>query len=108
MKLPKWVYALTLDATGKTYIGMTQAPTLRYKQHLQRLRAGTHPVEDMQTDYNVYGGAVSFRVLDKVETWADRRKEFQWQLKLHTLDRSRGYNYKDPVTNWCLPISGST
>ena len=104
MKLPKWVYAITLEATGKIYVGMTQDPAQRYRHHTYLLRKGKHPVEDMQADYNTYGGPVTIRVLDKVETPEEKGKEFGWQLNLRTLERGQGYNYKDPVTNWCLPL----
>lgn len=104
MKLPAYVYELKHETTGKAYIGISHNPKRRLNQHLCLLRRGRHPVEDLQTDYNKHGEMFSFRILEEVLSIDKRSREFAWQLKLRTLERHRGYNYKDPVTNWCLPI----
>lgn len=104
MKYPAYVYVITLEATGKQYVGLSSNVRRRISQHRSALRRGSHPVEDMQTDYNRAGGSISFCILEEVRTAAERCKEFKWQLLLKTLERNKGYNYKDPVTRWCLPI----
>lgn len=100
MKLPAKVYAIECTANGKVYIGMSSNVKHRWSHHLSDLRAGRHRVPDMQEDYNKYGECFSFSVVDEVNTYADRCKEFKWQIKLKTLDRRYGYNYRDPVTKW--------
>lgn len=57
-------------------------------------------MEDLQADYNRYGENFIISLLDEVSCYAEKNKEFTWQIKLGTLDRRRGYNYKDPVTKW--------
>jgi hypothetical protein len=104
MHYPAWVYSITLDATGKKYIGISHNPKKRLSAHLWALRHGKHPVEDMQADYNRFGSSISFHILEEVREQNERNKEFKWQLRLRTLERGRGYNYKDPVTNWCIPL----
>lgn len=101
MKFPQRVYAIKHRTTGKIYVGRSSRPKARIKRHLCNLRGGRHPVEDMQADYDKYGEHYSFYLLDFIRTWGERNKEFQWQLKLNSLYRDYGYNYKDPVANWC-------
>ena len=100
MRLPSWVYAIRHDITGKTYVGISCNPKRRLYQHLYRLRKGAHEVGDMQADYNKYGEHLTFSILEEVQTYQERNKEFKWQIRLNTLDRRYGYNYKDPVTSW--------
>lgn len=100
MKLPAKVYAIRHDITGKIYVGCTGNLRQRLCHHLASLRRGEHPVEDMQSDYNLYGEHYTISVLDEINQFSERHKEFKWQIKLGTLDRQRGYNYKDPVTRW--------
>lgn len=104
MKFPAYVYELKHNSTGKAYIGISHNPKRRLSNHLCALRNGSHPVEDLQADYNTHGEDLSFRILEEILTEDKRNREFAWQLKLRTLERGRGYNYKDPVTRWCLPI----
>ena len=104
MKFPAYVYELKHNSTGKAYIGISHNPKQRLSNHLYALRHGSHPVEDLQADFNAHGEDISFRILEEILTKDKRGREFAWQLKLRTLERSSGYNYKDPVTRWCLPI----
>ena len=107
MKFPAFIYELRHNPTGKAYVGISHTPKRRWKSHLSALRRGAHPVEDMQADYNAYGENFTFRILEEVKSPGKRSREFAWQLKLRTLERQRGYNYKDPVTHWCLPLPDS-
>lgn len=104
MHFPAYVYEIRHEITGKSYVGISQNPKRRLSHHLHLLRMSKHPVEDMQSDYNKHGARFSFRILEEVPTRDKRSREFAWQLKLRTLERHRGYNYKDPSTNWCVPI----
>lgn len=100
MRLPAKVYALRHEGTGKIYVGMSSRLKQRIQHHMSSLRIGKHPVEDLQFDYNNHGKEITVIVLDEVQDYDERKKEFAWQIKLRTLDRRYGYNYKDPVTKW--------
>lgn len=106
MKFPAYVYELKHEITGKSYVGISHNPRQRLSNHLYGLRHGTHPVEDMQTDYDEYGEHFTFRILEYVPDRSHNR-ELAWQIELHTLERHRGYNYKDPVTKWWFRPSRS-
>lgn len=95
MKLPSKVYAIQHLITKKTYIGRSAEPENRYLSHLYALRRGAHPVEDLQADFNKYGEHLAFTILDNIQNFDEREKEFQWMEKLRTYDRRYGYNYKD-------------
>lgn len=103
MNFPSWVYVIKLSTTQKVYVGISSNPKNRFNQHCSALRRGAHPVGDFQKDYNHYGGVLTFRIVDQVNDWGERRKEFVWQQKLRSLERSCGYNYRDPVTRWLFP-----
>lgn len=50
------VYLITNTATGFHYIGSTtRSITERWNNHCKKLRWGTHPNKQMQTDYYEYG-----------------------------------------------------
>lgn len=100
MKLPAKIYILRHEPTGKIYVGRTADPEERRKRHLIELRAGRHNIEDLQADYNRYGGSVTFEIIDEVNNWEERDKEWKWQQKLRTYDRRYGYNYKDLALAW--------
>ncbi|MBO7275499.1 MAG: GIY-YIG nuclease family protein [Clostridia bacterium] len=100
MKYPAWVYVLRNETNGKAYVGISSNPKRRKSTHLSDLRCGRHPVEDMQADFTRCGGRFSFTILERVDERSQRSAEFRWQIKLRTLNRHTGYNYKDPVTNW--------
>ena len=97
MKLPMVVYIIKNEVTGKIYVGRSSNLKVRVQQHMNLLRRGMHPVEDMQADFDEYGDHFRVIVIDKIETYGDRSKEGQWQKRLNTLDRRYGYNYRDPL-----------
>ena len=101
------VYAIRHKKTNRVYVGSSIRPDERYKSHLQRLRAGTHPVEDMQDDFNKYGEDYTFLILDKIETHEDRRKEYDWMRKYNSTNRACGYNYKDHEKTYSRRLSES-
>lgn len=104
MKYPSWVYIIQHNVTRKIYVGISSNPKKRLQQHLSALRHNKHIVADLQEDYNLYGEHLSFYVVDRVDSAKDRNKEFMWQIKVRSLEREKGYNYRDPVTRWCLPL----
>lgn len=100
MKLPATVYAIRNEVTRKIYVGRSANPKRRLQYHMSLLRRGEHPVADMQADFDDYGEHFRFFILDKIEKYADRGKELDWQKRLNTLDRRYGYNYQDSVVTW--------
>ena len=98
MKYPAWVYSISIKGNTKHYVGLSHNPGKRFAVHRAHLRAGTHPVEDFQADYNAsVSKELCFLWLEEVASESERFKEHKWQLWLHSYERERGYNYKDPT-----------
>lgn len=94
----KYVYLLTNDRNGKTYVGSSLNPKCRYEKHIQALKRGDHPVKELQNDFNKYGvNAFSFHIVGLVTEYSTKSEEYQWMKVLQTYDKNRGYNYQDPV-----------
>ena len=96
MKLPRQVYALVYEPTGKMYIGSSANVVKRFRVHISQLRHGKHPVVDLQADFDRHGEHLKLIILDRIDVFADRDKEYRWMEQLQTFDRQRGYNYQDP------------
>lgn len=95
MRLPLYVYAIKHNRTGRVYIGSTWKPEVRHKNHLSLLRNHNHPVEDFQTDFDKFGDDLTFTVLEKITSYADKNREYEWMKKYRSYIRGEGYNYKD-------------
>lgn len=95
MKIPRTVYAIQHNETKKIYIGSSTDVEKRYWSHIYQLRRQKHSVEDMQKDFNDYGENYSLFVLEEINSFEERNKEYEWMEKLKTHIRSIGYNYKD-------------
>lgn len=95
MIFPRSIYAIRNTVTGKMYIGSSKDAIGRIYHHLMMLRCGKHSVEDMQLDYDEYGEHYEAFLLDTIQTYSDKSKEYQWMKKYHSYDRRYGYNYKD-------------
>lgn len=83
-----YVYTLTHSVTGKVYVGSTDFPVNRYRNHLWALRRGDHPNKSMQKDFDEYGGEFSLHIVDTNED----HKEQKWMAKMGSWDPERGYN----------------
>lgn len=83
--------------TGRMYIGSSADVETRHMNHLYALRAGKHPIEDMQKDFDEYGENFTFTVLDEIKTLDESEKEYQWMREFKSYVRGVGYNYKDHV-----------
>lgn len=92
---------ITHNPTGRAYIGSSATVESRIQTHLSNLRGGRHPVEDMQADFDAYGGNYSVVILESVEgkNTEDRFREYEWMRLYRTNERGRGYNYKDRVVS---------
>ena len=89
------VYMIRHNVTGRMYIGRSENVPLRIKQHFWQLRAGKHPIEDMQNDFEVYGNDFTVSILGEVDN--DHLKlEIEMMDKYNSTTRGVGYNYKDP------------
>lgn len=97
MKLPRKVYLIRHDVTGRVYIGSSADIETRYMNHMYALRAGNHPVEDMQKDFDEYGEKFTFTVVDEITTMDECEKEYEWMREFKSYVRGVGYNYKDHV-----------
>ncbi len=95
MEFPRKIYAIQHNVTKRMYIGSTKNVDSRYLNHIYKLRAGKHPVEDMQEDFIKYGEDYSLFVLEEITEYQDRMREFEWMHKYNTITRGIGYNYKD-------------
>lgn len=95
MIFPRSIYAIQHNITKRIYIGSSANPETRYLNHLYRLRAGHHDVEEMQRDYNEYGEDYSLFILEEIKKWEERVKEYEWMRKYNSTDKEFGYNYKD-------------
>lgn len=95
MKFPRKVYAIQHNVTKKIYVGSSNNVENRYLNHIYALRKHKHGVEDLQQDYDEYGEDFSLFILDEINCYEERKKEFEWMKKYNTLTRGVGYNYKD-------------
>ena len=95
MTLPRKIYVLQNLVNNKVYIGSSSKTKNRFKCHINALKRGKHPVEDMQRDFDKYGGLFIFYVIDTIQDHEERNKEYEWMEKLSSYKRENGYNYKD-------------
>lgn len=95
MKFPRAVYAIRHNRTQKVYIGSSSKLDIRIRSHLSKLRCGMHSVDDMQKDYDEYGEDYTITVLDVIECFKDKDKEYAWMQTYKSHLREFGYNYQD-------------
>lgn len=95
MKHPRTIYALQHNLTKRIYVGSSSDPARRYESHMWDLRAHRHVNPLMQKDFDEYGEDYSFFVLDKITSYEERFKEYEWMRKLGTYDPEVGYNKRD-------------
>lgn len=53
----------------------------------------------MQKDFNDFGEDFSLFILDEINSYADRIKEYEWMKKYQSHIRGKGYNYNDKAVN---------
>lgn len=95
MDYPKVVYAVQHKVTKKMYIGITNNLESRYGSHLSLLRNNKHHSALMQKEYNEHGGLYDVFILDEVNSYSDRYKEYEWMRYYKTQDERYGYNAQD-------------
>lgn len=95
MELPRVVYALRHNPTGKVYVGSAKSLEKRMKSHIYSLRKGTHPNRAMQDDFYKYGDDYSMFVLDEIHSFDEARREYIWMDVLKSRDEQFGYNTQE-------------
>jgi group I intron endonuclease len=98
-----FVYALRHNPTGKYYVGCTRNVERRIHDHITQLKSGTHPVENMQKDFDLYGNDYSYFVLFEAYYGYDAfMAEKHFMSLLNSRDEKIGYNYKDQSHNFSI------
>lgn len=93
----EYVYLLKNKKTNRIYVGRTQWPEIRFRQHMNALKSGKHNNELMQSDFDVFGeDSFYLEVVEQKEHLTRSGIEGMWMLRLRTYDKRFGYNYKDP------------
>ena len=95
MDFPRDVYAIQHRVTKKMYIGTTRNLESRYQVHMSLLRNGKHSSRLMQKEYDEHGGLYDVFVLERIEKFSDRHKEYEWMEYYKTVDERYGYNSQD-------------
>lgn len=106
MKLPRQVYALRHNPTGRIYVGSSANVEKRVYHHMMLLRNGCHHVKDMQDDFAEYGEDYSVEILDEITKWQERTKEYYWMQKCSSCIQGIGYNYQDHAKRKLSQFSG--
>lgn len=97
MKIPRIVYALRLEATGKIYIGSTADLQKRFESHCSRLKCGTHNSKSLQADYDRSEHKdLTITALEEITTYTEKDKEYKWMGVYQSFDPVHGYNCDDP------------
>lgn len=102
MNIPRTIYAIRHNPTGKVYVGSSSMLDLRLRYHMNALKAQKHANEAMQADYNTYGGDYTFFKLAEITRFQDRGQEYAWMEILQTRDPAKGYNYKECSKHFSL------
>lgn len=102
MIIPRTIYAMRHNPTGKVYVGSSGDAKKRIKQHLCLLSLGKHKIENLQSDYDTYGGDFTIFKLATINKFEDRYLEYIWMEALHSRDPEHGYNYKDHAKPFVL------
>lgn len=92
---PRVIYVITHNVTKRSYVGSSGRFTVRIKRHLDALRRGRHIVEDMQSDFDIYGDNFTIKIIGRMDSISECKKEYEAMEKYRSYIRGVGYNYKD-------------
>lgn len=93
------IYKIECSENGYVYIGQTNNPDRREREHFGKLKSGSHPNRTLQADFNQYGKpAFSFDVIEALEIENKRQLEQYW---LEKYNATKVYNRYNPakITN---------
>ena len=93
-KYTRVVYRITHNVTKRMYVGSSGDVEKRINHHLCLLRAGKHPIEDMQYDFDMYGEDYTVVIIGEIK-YTGRNLEYETMEKCNSRVRGTGYNYKD-------------
>lgn len=100
MKRVKSLYIIENTRNGRKYVGSTERPAWRFKEHIKALQHHRHKIPLFQEDYDKYGeDAFVFKVVSEFVEIGGHNDEYEMMRKLKTYDEKYGYNYMDPVMN---------
>ncbi len=85
------VYVIRHKVTDRMYVGSSKNVNRRISAHINALRRGKHPVEDMQKDFDIYGENYIFEIFEET----DHKFEYRLMDRYNSRIRGIGYNYKD-------------
>lgn len=93
----RYVYKITCIENNKAYIGRSQCPVTRIREHYIALRNGKHKQKGFQEDFDRYGeNAFTFEILGEDNFGLNVEKRMQKIFKTYLPEY--GYNTKDQ--NW--------
>lgn len=102
MEAPKFIYRIFNFANCKSYIGSSKFPVLRFRQHMNLLKRGKHPNNELQNDFDKYGDVFVLSVMCKRTKFRSESEEYAWMKKLMTYDNHYGYNTHDPAMQYLI------
>lgn len=90
------IYALRCKTTGKVYIGRSQDPLARMRQHLQHLKRGDnyYGTDSFKEDFEKHGAAdfECYVLESRVPPHKFREREAFWIAEYKATDPRYGYN----------------
>lgn len=101
------IYAIRCKSTGKVYIGRSQNPHERMKQHLQCLKRGENcGADSFKEDFDKYGAAdFEGYILEKEVYPANfREREVFWIREYRATDPAYGYNKNTMEVGFVMEI----
>ncbi len=98
------IYLIRNTITGKVYIGSSINIAVRWRHHINGLKAGRHKTPHLQSSWNQYGeAAFSFEVLKRCDPTELLVEEQRFIDQYKAADREFGYN-TSPVAGTCLGV----
>ena len=101
------IYAIRCKTTGKVYIGRSQNPHERMKQHLQQLKRGENcGTASFKEDFDKYGAAdfEGYILEEQVYPAKFREREEFWIKEYDATSPAHGYNKNSMVAGVSLQI----
>ena len=102
------IYAIRCKATGKVYIGRSQNPRERMKQHLQHLKRGDnhYGTASFKEDFDKYGasGFEGYILETGIAPGKFREREAFWIAEYNATNPEYGYNKNPMEVGLAMPV----